>query len=234
MRYQGGKSRIAKRIARAILDHGDRAEYLWEPFCGGCGTTPALCQIADHVFCTDAHPALINMWRAAHNGWDPPDVVSEEDYRAAKDLPDTDPRKAFIGFGCSFGGKWFGGYARSGGRNYAAGSRRNILRNISAIRNIVFDRLDFVREPLLTIEGAPIIYCDPPYASTTGYAAIGSFDSRAFWGRAREYARRGARVYVSEYQAPEGWESIWSHQKSNKDGLRSAKLRPSEQLFVID
>jgi DNA adenine methylase len=232
MKYQGGKSRIAKHIAQAILGHGGRAEYLWEPFCGGCGITPALCQIADHVFCTDAHPALISMWRAVHKGWEPPDVVLEKDYRAAKNLPDTDPCKAFIGFGCSFGGKWFGGYARGEGRNYAAESRRSILRTISVIRNTVFDLLDFVHEPLLTIEGAPIIYCDPPYASTTNYAAMGSFDSTAFWRRAREYARQGARVYVSEYRAPEGWKSIWSHQKSHKGGLRPARPRPSEQLFI--
>ena len=37
----------------------------------------------------------------------------------------------FVGFGCSFGGKWFGGYARNaGGTNYAAQSKRSLLKDM--------------------------------------------------------------------------------------------------------
>lgn len=53
-----------------------------------------------------------------------------------------------------------------------------------------------------------VVYCDPPYNETDEYE-IG-FDSAAFW----EWARtRNYPVYVSEYQAPEDFVSIWSKEK---------------------
>ena len=79
------------------------------------------------------------------------------------------------------------------------------------------------------IPGA-VIYCDPPYRATMGYGV--SFDSDRFWSWAGE-ASRVCDVYVSEYDAPDGWVSIWSKPK------RQSVARPdqgrnlrTENLFV--
>ena len=53
-----------------------------------------------------------------------------------------------------------------------------------------------------------VVYCDPPYKNTKGYVI--KFDSDAFW----EWARtRNYPLYVSEYQAPADFVSIWSREK---------------------
>ncbi len=46
-----------------------------------------------------------------------------------------------------------------------------------------------------------LVYCDPPYKGTTGYGAVGEFDSNEFWSVMRQWSRHN-KVYISEYQAP--------------------------------
>ena len=72
-----------------------------------------------------------------------------------------------------------------------------------------------------------VVYCDPPYKNTDGYGI--QFDSDAFWEwvRTRDYP-----VYVSEYQAPEDFVSIWNKEKRslfNHEGISAPK---NEHLFV--
>ena len=54
-----------------------------------------------------------------------------------------------------------------------------------------------------------VVYCDPPYQGT-GAAYNKGFDHDKFWEwvRTRDYP-----VYVSEYNAPEDFVSIWSKKK---------------------
>ncbi len=72
-----------------------------------------------------------------------------------------------------------------------------------------------------------VVYCDPPYKNTDGYGI--HFDTDAFW----EWVRtRNYPVYVSEYQAPEDFVSIWNKEKRslfNSKGLSAPKI---EHLFV--
>ena len=72
-----------------------------------------------------------------------------------------------------------------------------------------------------------VVYCDPPYKNTQEYGI--RFDSDAFW----EWARtRNYPVYVSEYQAPEDFVSIWSKEKRvlfNGESLTAPRV---EHLFV--
>lgn len=60
-------------------------------------------------------------------------------------------------------------------------------------------------------EDGDVVYCDPPYANTDARGCnTGIFDSDSFWKwvRTRDYP-----VYVSEYNAPEDFVSIWSKQR---------------------
>jgi DNA adenine methylase len=217
MQYLGGKSRIAKELARIIQPKG----LWWEPFCGGLYLSVQLAKYGPGLV-SDAHPALIALYQAVRAGWQPPETVTEADYQAARGLPDSDPRKAFIGFGCSFGGKYFGGYARAvrtreynrGGlctenpvraaaaslrplRNYAAESARSVAGARSALAACAVEHLDFLeQEPC---PGFDVIYCDPPYRGTTGYS---TGDHEAFWARCVQWAQSGSRVFVSEYTCP--------------------------------
>ena len=72
-----------------------------------------------------------------------------------------------------------------------------------------------------------VVYCDPPYKNTKDYGI--KFDSDAFW----EWARtRNYPVYVSEYQAPDDFVSIWSKEKRSILNDKSPTAPRTEHLFV--
>ena len=109
----GGKYRLKKLISSVMKDHikpQDVVGYL-EPFCGACSVLTIMNEDYD---CTasDYHPDLIELWKAVqNNSFIPPTDMSEELYHTIKTLPSPSALKAFVGFGCSFGGKYFAGYA---------------------------------------------------------------------------------------------------------------------------
>lgn len=79
-------------------------------------------------------------------------------------------------------------------------------------------------------EEGDVVYCDPPYKGTRGYAGR-TFDSDKFfeWVRTRNYP-----VYFSEYNAPDDFVCIWSKEKMNlMSGGNSAKNgKVVEKLFI--
>lgn len=245
MRYLGGKSRIAKRIAAAMSPRGP----WWEPFCGGLSVSVHLAKYGPGLV-SDIHPALIALYRAVRAGWEPPTSLSREEYAAARELPDDDPLKAFAGFGCSFGGKWFGGYAaecgsrvlqtHSGSGKYrvyltdqAQAVARALRRDLTALVRCELACRDFfeVRPECGRFE---TIYCDPPYAGgVTGYAT-GPFDHAHLWQRCAEWAAAGTRVFVSEYAA--GGPSDVVMEVPMRDRLRGgngAQALKVERLFYV-
>lgn len=228
MKYLGGKFRIAKALAQEIARVAN-GRPVWEPFCGGLNVTVAL---GASGVVSDADPALIAMYRAVlFEGWEPPATLTEEQYAAARALPDSDPLKAFAGYLCSFGAKWFAGYARNNqSRDYAREARNVLLRDLGALRGRDIDLccIDF-----MAIEPQPtdghIIYCDPPYRGTTGYRH--AFDCDAFARRVLEWSRY-TEVLVSEYAFPHG-RVIWEHERNLE--MQSATPRKRiERLFLVE
>ena len=215
MQYLGGKAKLAKEITRVILAREAERSILIEPFCGGCSITE---QLAPHFACTlasDAHPDLVMMWDAVRQGWLPPEELPEETYRALRSAAPC-PLRGFAGFACSFSGKWFGGYARCNrGDDYTAAGRNSLKRKAPVLQSCVLTCHEYDCAPI--IPGA-VMYLDPPYASTTGYSV--EFNSAKFWQWAGRCRAAGARVYVSEYEAPDGWECIW--QRSYARNMRGA------------
>lgn len=202
----------------------------WEPFCGSCNVLSRI--EAPLRVASDAHTDLILLWQAVQQGWLPPERVSEEEYRAFRHMPPSALR-GFIGFGCSYSGKWFGGYARDKkGSNYAAISRRSIIKQAPTFEGVRFFNTtyqDVDTEKLLRF-GRTLVYCDPPYAGSTSDYAEGRFDSEAFWDWVRALSPYAA-VFVSEYNAPEDFVTVWQrdvitcmHGKSGKNLARVEKL----------
>ncbi len=155
---------------------------------------------------TDACAPLIAMYQAIQSGWRPRTDVTVDERDAALALPDTDPMKAFLRFGCGFGGNWSSGFARGGfngtvPRNHAAESARRLDRDFAALpTDTIFECVDF-----MSVEPFPaLIYADPPYAGTTGYPGAAPFDSVAFAARVLDWAAAGAEVWVSEFEFPCG------------------------------
>jgi DNA adenine methylase len=210
MQYMGGKSRIAGRLAALMLCvTTDRAVYV-EPFVGAGSVAALMAPQFKRAILSYAAPDLIMLWQALQRGWEPPRVVTREEYEALRHAKPSALR-AFAGYGCSFGGKWFGGYAGicpphrgHAGCTYAGHSAGSLLRKRQGLHAAEFSSRDY-RDT--EIPGGAVVYLDPPYDGTTGYST-GRFDHAAFWAWAGSLTH--ATVFVSEYTAPPGWVPLWN------------------------
>lgn len=233
MRYQGGKSRIAVPIAQAIERERERennAAFV-SLFCGACSVEAVLAPFFDKVICNDNHYYLIEMFKGLQMGCVLPDTISKDEYYYIKEHKDENPcLTGLVGFGCSFSGKWFGGYAKDGKgkRNYYDEANRSMNNVARILQSAEFTCLDYrdVRLP----ENC-IIYADPPYNNTTGYSG-GKFDNNAFW----EYARQVSQdhlMFISEQEAPEDFISIWEKPYTRTiDRNKSNMVKTTEKLFI--
>lgn len=226
MQYMGGKSRISKQISE-ILNVATKDRVFVSLFCGSCAIESKV--QADVKILNDKHPYLIAMWQALQNGWTPPDVVTKEEYYRVKANMDENPAlTGFVGFGCSFGGKWWGGYAKDKrGDDYCGQAKRGLLKDLVGIQSAIFTCLDYHD---VEIPDGAVVYCDPPYANTTGYT-LGQFDTNEFWDYMRQLSKR-FDVYISEESAPDDFECIWSKEKirtlEKNDNVGRVKV---EKLF---
>jgi len=219
MRYLGGKKNLAKQIGAVIRNTADRLAkrtYL-EPFVGGGSVLADVCQSFDVCLAGDTSVDLILLWQALLQGWQPPSSMSEVEYQ---ELRKTEPSamRGFAGFPCSFGGKWFGGLARGGGRNHVDEGRRGCLRKAESLagRQITFECRSYDE---WSIDEDTIVYCDIPYVGTEMYQS--EFDAPAFWQWATKMSNVGIPTLVSELSAPPDWSSLWH--KERKVGSTVAK-----------
>ena len=173
------------------------------------------------------------MWQAALSGWVPPVSVTLEEYKRLR-TAEPSALRGFVGFGGSFGGKWFGGYARGGKtRNYLAESSRAVIKAIAKMTRtgteIVFRHARYHEG-----HGTPrmVIYCDPPYAGTLGYKGTDDFDHAAFWQWAEDQTRTGALVVVSEYSAPDGWQCVAEFDHMMSVASPERRKQTVERIFV--
>lgn len=231
MQYQGGKAAIGKALAVQMLGQVPNYYPFVDLFCGACG-------VLEHVPATrlrianDINPYMIALWRAVTRGWEPPSKVSRETYAAIKASPEHHPPElvAFVATACSFGGKWWGGYASNAqGHDYAGGGMRGVARAAHRLRGTHWIDGDYRDVPLPPVS---VVYADPPYAGTTAYRATSPFDVGAFWEHMRLLVSRGLEVFVSEYTAPADWVSVWSRRQTKMGGGPTGKGKDvTEHLF---
>lgn len=231
LRYFGGKTRTCKQIAKVIEENRKENQIFLSPFIGG-GWVESL--ITGEKECYDKHTYLIEMYKTLQNGWMPPTELTKEEYTYIKNNKDEKSYlTGFVGFGCSFAGKWFGGYAKDKtGRNYCLNAHNSILKKMEGLhkQNTYFDCKDYKE---LNPNGY-IIYCDPPYEGTTQYDKniVSEFNHEEFWNVIREWSKDNT-VIVSEYKAPDDFVCIW--QQSVKLDIRdkdNKKKKRVEKLFT--
>lgn len=208
MKYMGGKTRVAPQIAAIMRAHSKGSETYVEPFMGGGSVAATMAPGFIDVHLSDANESLILLWQEVLSGWKPPGHITKAEWALLKADPNPSAMKALAGFAASFGGKWFAGYAHSPGRNYVAGSTRQLVKHASEFRHANVRHLDYLDAGEFVGPGT-VVYCDPPYEGTTGYGAVGSFNSAQFWDTMREWSGRGAKVFVSEYNAPADFVPVW-------------------------
>lgn len=223
MHYFGGKSRIAKRLAQYMTIHREFDTY-FEPFVGGLNVIQYM---RGRRIANDINPYIIELYKAVQNGYEPPSNVSEDEYYRIKAGEDI-KLIGFVGHACSFGGKWWGGYARDGrGTNYASAGRNSLLK-----KNI--DGVEFHSQDYKLFEPKEmIIYCDPPYAST--YKGWGGtvFDTNEFWNVMRKWSVNN-QVFISEYVAPDDFKCVLGIETNIEIRSKNGREERVERLFTIE
>lgn len=237
MRYMGGKHRHGRRFAAVIQQYNPRVYH--EPFCG-------MYSVGQYVEATkrsaaDVHPDLIMMLRAARDGWRGPDRVTEEEWRTSWKETEPSALRGFIGFGCSFGGKFFGCYARSQLTYHPVRGWEHDAMNWAAQTNRGLDKwqprvqgVEFAIEDYKQYDGdADVMYCDPPYTNSAGYSQ-GTFDTDEFWQWVREQSK-WRRVIVSEATAPSDFTQITTFKSSSMCAHNDSKHADfTERLFTYN
>lgn len=232
MQYMGGKARIAKSVVESILADTPRRENWFEPFIGGGNVMEHAAPHFAFSVGADAHEDLMLMWQHVTAGGIVPEFVSREEYQALRHAGPSWLR-GYAGFGGSFGGKWFGGYGvspRDG--EVIRASFRSVTRQgaVFAARGVrmIHARFGEIVDP----PPGTVVYCDPPYRNTTGYAA-GGFDHEYFYATLTRWART-CDVYVSEYSDPlVPYVEIWRKEKRMALDVASNTRVAIERLFRI-
>lgn len=205
----GSKARLAKEILGIVLDSRRPGQWYVEPFAGGCNM---LDKVTGPRIGNDLNEYVVAIFKAMDVGWIPPESVSREEYVHVKNNQYKLPKElvGYVGICCSYSGKWFGGYAgtvttKDGVvRDYQDEARRALVRQHMQLNGVVWESKDYQD---IQIPSDSIVYCDPPYAGTTGYAT--SFDSCRFWEWCRDITEDGQTVYISEYAAPSDFKCVW-------------------------
>jgi DNA adenine methylase len=180
----------------------------------------------------DVHPDLVLMWQAALDGWRAPTTLSEEDYERLRNA-EPSALRGFAGFPCSFGGKWFGGYARDPryNRNYADVASRSLTRKAQSLAGATVVRSSY--EDLVFDRYRAVVYADPPYEGVTAYKGTPPFDHGRFWSTMETWASDGADVFVSSYAAPDWWSPIWEREVDSSLSGNGSSSKVREKLFVL-
>ena len=226
MRYLGGKYRIRKKLGAFLTEQAKGKDFFLDLFCGAGNVVTNV----DHPnrYANDGNKYIVAVLKRAQAGGEFPDVITEDFYQQVKNNKDAYPDwlVGFVGFGCSFGGKFFCGFAR-GDQNYASNAA-NSLSKID-LSGVQLSASDYQNAEIP--KGSGLIYCDPPYEGTTDYSI--AFDTEQFYKWAREQAQKHT-VLVSEYEHNTRGPIVW--QTTSKQGLRSKAGKAavtSEVVFQV-
>ena len=232
MQYFGGKHRISKRLSQYLNSQLKDNQPFVDLFCGSCNV---ISKIDDNRLriANDKHKYLIAMWKALQDGWLPPDKISREEYVFIRDNKDDSPYLAgFVGFACSFAGRWFEGYAyNSKGYNYCLSSKRSCINKLSNLNNVEFYNLNYDK---VNIPKGSLVYCDIPYKGSKPYCKkeVGIFDHYEFYQWVRDNSST-YDIYISEYKenVPEDFEIVW--EMESRKIIRNAENEAVRTIEVL-
>jgi len=226
----GSKNKIAKQLASIIeKDKNNDEQFYIEPFVGGANLIDKI--NFKNKIGYDIHEYLIALLSAIRDDWEPPKNISKQEYYDIKENINNYDKHlvGFVGFLCSFGGKWWGGYAfdKKNNRNYALEAKTNLKKQAPNLKNILFECSDYAS---IKVPPNSIIYCDPPYKDTTEYR--NKFDHEKFYDWCREKRNEGHTIFLSEYRAPSDFKEVLEI-KAKTSLCKNVRPNRIEKLFKL-
>ena len=230
----GSKNRIAKYILPIMLKYRKDKQWWVEPFVGGANIID---KVDGNRIGSDSNPYLIEALTSIRdNIMDLPRNNKEFTENNYKELRHSDSykHKGYAGFAFSYGGKWLGGWSRTDAsgeksRDYVAESYRNAINQSPKLQGVIFKTSKYQD---LKIPKNSLIYCDPPYENTTKYKD--KFDHKEFWQWCRDKSNEGHTIFVSEYNAPDDFECIWSKEIVSSLTKDTGSKKGIEKLFIYN
>lgn len=232
MKYMGSKARIAKHILPIILADREDGQWYVEPFVGGANLID---KVTGDRIGADVNNYLIAALKLIRDQLcELPknmDEFEERDYQRVKHQKPIDAGlHGYCGFALSYAGKWWGGWCRDGAnkRDYVAEAYRNAVKQSPKLQGVKFVCSSYYD---LEMPGNSIIYCDPPYGRTTGYRD--KFNHACFWSWCRTKHAEGHKVFISEYDAPDDFECVWSMEINSSLTKNTGGKKGVEKLFTL-
>lgn len=229
MQYFGGKARISKPLVEYLNSQLKDGQPFVDLFCGSCNVVSKIDTNRIRI-ANDLHYELISLLKSTQNGEFNPVRISEEEYKAIKkDQNENYPAwfRGFVGFGLSFSGKWFRGFARnSRGDDYFSNAVNSIQKKSGKLLGVEFSNKSYKD---VALPENSMLYCDIPYKNSVGYS-VGDFNHEEFYKWGEQKQSEGFTVLVSEYSknVPEGWEIVWQYQSKkdirNSEGVQEATV----------
>lgn len=231
--YQGGKASIRKPLVELLNSYRKPGQLFVEPFLGGCNILPYM---ENPRIGSEIEESLILLYKHIRDGGEMFEYPTREQHKEQRHAEHSAYR-GFVGL-CSFRGDFFAGYCPPVRSNVLVATGRVVTHNDATSLIKAITRIQPLLEGAnllalsyeqLSIPDGSLVYCDPPYQGTLGYKT--SFDHEAFWNWVRELSAR-CTVLVSEYNAPDDFECIWSKEKHVSLGPRANKIRV-EKVFKL-
>lgn len=230
MKYMGSKARIAKHLLPIILKDRSIDQWYVEPFVGGANMID---KVEGRRIGADSNAPLVACLDALSKKWLPMEKVSEAFFNKVKsDNSIVDPPTlGYIGTQLTFGAMWFSGYRKDkqGDRNYSDEAFRHVKKQAPKLYGVTFKNCPYW---CLEIPPDSIVYCDPPYANTAKYKAVGEFNHGTFWQWCRDKVKEGHKVFISEYTAPDDFKCIWSKELNVSFAKNGEHKKAIERLFI--
>lgn len=232
MKFMGSKSRIARYILPIMLKNRKSSQFWVEPFVGGGNMIDKVDGLrAGYDIDKDVISAL-NLIRT-NTGILPKDnsYFNEQNYKDMRNNP-KHPLYGYVAYALSYGGKKWGGWRRDsvGKRDYVREAYDNAIKQSPNLPGILIQS-DYQDIPLNDLGKQCVVYCDPPYIGTTKYCH--NFNSDLFWDWCRDIVKDGHTVFVSEYNAPEDFECIWTGDIVSSLTKNTGSKMGHEKLFTF-
>ncbi len=236
MIYQSGKTRIGKALAMFmwLVSPPETVDGYLEPFCGALGVFYYIAQMGYKSYViSDLHKDLIQLWKEVKSGkFKMPNKISEKQWNAAKNIPSPSAYKAYVGFGFSFGGRYFSSYADKYnhiGKKFGQYAKNSVLKVQPLLQksNVHIRMKDYSSYKPKRL----LIYCDPPYENTMDFREVEPFDHKKFWDTMRVWTKNNI-VFISGYSAPKDFVKVWEQKVYSSAGKNKTNKYVTEKLFI--